>query len=390
MRKTVIVTSILAALAGCHQTPVKEARIEAYARWNHTRAKVLCGVAQEHLKCGRLDLAALKAQEALALQPEFTEARVLLSRVCIEQGNYPVAIDQLTTLADEAPGSAEVHYLLGVAQEKNRQLADALESYRKAQVSSENNLPAIMAATEVLVAMDRLREAHHQIDSYMSLAGDEPGMYELAGRVAMLGGEYARAVQYYQQACDVDYKNEAYREMLARSQFHAGLYSNAIVTLQQLAQADKYRDQAWVHAMLGDCQMALNCAIKAREPYFRATQLSPAKAGVWAKLGQASLACDDVPQAIESAMAALRLDSASLDATLLLGYALLRDGQVTRSIRILTAATNRHPNSGTLYCLLGRAHATSGDRPQAMRCYAAALRVEPTNRLARELLSIAG
>jgi len=389
MKKTIIITLVLSALAGCHQTPVKEARIEAYARWNQTRAKVLRGVAEEHLKCGRLDLAALKAQESLALQPEFTEACVLLSRVYIEQGNYASAIDQLTSLADEAPDSAEIHYLLGVAQEKNGQLADALNSYRTAQAKSENNLPAIMAATEVLVAMDRLREAHHQIDSYMSLAGDEAGMYELAGRVAMLGGEHARAVQYYQQACDVDYKNEAYREMLARSQFHAGLHPGAIATLKQLAQTENYRDQAWVHAMLGDCQMALNRAIEARQTYFRATQLSPAKADVWTKLGQASLVCDDVPQAIASAKAALKLDSASLDATLLLGYALLRDGQVALAIRILTNATNRHRNSGTLYCLLGRAHATSGDHPQAKRCYDAALRVEPTNRLARELL-IAG
>lgn len=384
-------------LAGC-QTSVPEATQEAYERWDEARAKVLYGVAREHLSVGQLDQARRKAVAALALKEDYHLARTLLAKVYIEQGHYGAAIGQLKQVLDARPKAAGVYYLVGVAQEKAGLLAEALASYRRCQtieavvtagmpVMTAQGLSAVTAATEVLVQMRQLRQAQLYVESYLPHGESSPGMYELAGRIAMMQEDYPRAARFYQQACDLDPKNRRYREALAACEFHSGHWAAALEALENLGESDGYTVPVWVHTMIGDCLMAVGRAYEARDAYFAASELRPADAGVWTNLAKAALAIDDTPRAILSSGHALKLDPGRLDASLLLGYALLKDAQHRRAVAVLTQAARSHPRSGTLRCLLGRAYEVEGDGAEAVRWYAAALRVEPENQLAKELLA---
>jgi tetratricopeptide (TPR) repeat protein len=388
MKTYQVIPILLAVLAGCQKgTTSEDARIDARQRWQITRANVLVSLGEEHLKVGQLDKAAGKVTEAVSLYEDCNDARVLLGRIRIEQGKYGQAIAALEGALQREPNRSEVHYLLGVAQEKTNLLDPALTSYRRAYELDPSSLEPIVAATEVLVAMNRPREAEAYIESFMSQADNHPEVYELAGRLAMMQKESARAVTYFQQACDLDTKNARYQEMLAKAMVSAGHFEDAVDTLDALTQRSEYECPTWVYLMLGDCHLAMQNPEKARQAFWVASERDSDDPGCWASLAKASLMLGDVERATVAAEQALRLQRNHLGATLVLGYAQLRSGDSREAIELLTRATVAHPDNSTIRCLLGRAHAATGNSQRAARCYAQALECDPDNELARRLLA---
>ena len=211
MKRWITILLAPCLLAGCGTKPISEAKQEAYHRWHHTRAQVVCEVAAEQLRVGQLDLAGSKVREALALDGEYLPARILLGKVLLEKGEYIIASAQLTELAGDVPESAEIHYLLGAALEKEGRLDEALNSYRRSHQLDEKNPAPVAAVGEVLVALDRLEEAQLYMESYITPAASEPTLHELAGRVAMMRCQYEKAATYYEQAADIDRRNVKYR-----------------------------------------------------------------------------------------------------------------------------------------------------------------------------------
>jgi predicted Zn-dependent protease len=381
---------VVPVLAGCQgQLPkVADAKVEAAKRWNAARARMLYGVALEHFRVGQLDRATHKVLEAIALDGECLEARVLLSKLHIEEGRHARAREELAGVLDKAPQSPEAFYLLGVAQEKGGQLEEALASYRRAHALNEADVAPVVAAAEVLVAIGRIHDAQTYVDSYAPKAGDDAALCELGGRLAMMRRDYPKAAVYYQRAVDLDARNRRYAEALGRAQFLAGKHEQAVETLRRLTASEDC--SPWVYVILGDCHTALDDASAARESYAAAAERMESSAGVRAKLAEATLRAGDRRRAIAIAREAVRLDDGSLDAALVLGHALLLDGQAKQAVAELTAASRRHAHSPTLWCLLGRSHAARGEREAAARCYTSALRADPACGLARELLKQMG
>ena len=381
-----IVTGILMlAAAGCQKT-APDSKAEAIKRWDQTRSQMVYGVALEHFRSGQLDRACSKAMESLSLDENNTMSRLLLGKVYIEQGHYNQAVTELKRVEVEWSKSAEAMYYLGVAQEKAGQLDDALASYRRAQALDSTSLVSVTAAAE---AMGKVADARIYLDNYMTSAGADPAMYELAGRLAVMSEDHRQAVNYYQQALDLDPKNLRYRESLGRSQFHASLYSDALDTLRPLTRTTHYTCPVWVHTLMGDCLMGLGRPENARDCYHLAKDLAPESSGAWTNLAKAALAAGDAPRAIVASQQAMTLDSTSLDAAMLLGFAFMRDGQLERAQSVLKTAAVQHADKAIVQCLLGRAYAADGKGDQAAQCYQQALKIDPASALARELAGTA-
>lgn len=389
MKRWIVYLATMGILSGCGNLlpSVSKAKEQAQKRWEGARAQVTCGVAAEHLKVGQLAEARAKVLEALALDPSYAEAKILLAKVLIEQGEYHNAATELLDVQKKLPQSDEVQYLLGVAREREGKLSEALLAYRKAKELTPENLMASKAASEVLVAMDRMPEAQAELQSALAAGADDPGLYELAGRLASMQNQHAEAAGHYERAYSLSPETVAYRESIAREQFLAGYYQKAAATLKALSAMEEYERVTWLPTMLGDCYLAMNQPLDAKDAYEEASRRDPENAGTWTKLANVSLALREYPQAIVIANHALKLQPESVDAALLLGYALLHGRQVNDAAAFLQKAAGQHPNCGTLQCLLGQALAASGDAQGAARCYASALQTEPGNVLAERLLS---
>ncbi|MHC4294020.1 MAG: tetratricopeptide repeat protein, partial [Planctomycetota bacterium] len=207
MRKTIITAMLLGLLAGCNTPSVPQAKKEAYQRWHATRAQILHNQAVEHHKVGQLAKARAKVSEALSLNPNFADGRVLLGKIYIEQGQYALAERELTQARLKYPESGEVLYLLGVAQEKQGLFDDALANYRCSHAVDSSSLEAVVAAAEVLASKGQSEEALNYIESYLSGVTDDVSAYELAGRLAMMQEQYDKAAEYYRFAHDLEGEN---------------------------------------------------------------------------------------------------------------------------------------------------------------------------------------
>ncbi len=385
MKRWIMALAIVAVvLSGCG---ANERRVEAYKRWYGTRAKALYGLAGEHLRVGQLDKARNKTQEALALDPEFAPARILLGKIHIEQGHYKLGSEQLEIVRAKHPENPEAVYLLAVAWEKQGRLEEALAGYRKAHALQRENLSCVTAAGEVMVAMGQTVEAGRYIEGYLAEGANEPALHELAGRVAMMNRDYSKAADRLAKACEIDYKNARYAESLARAQFLAGRHSEALETFKGLLTREGYTVEAWVHTKIGDCYMALNRPTAARDAYYRVREIKGDDADAWADIAKAALALGDDVRATLAAREALQADESHAEATLVLGYALIRNGQAREARRALSRSLGRFRDSATFLCLLGRACAADGDEQAARRHYRQAAQLEPENDLPKTLLA---
>jgi len=387
MKRWMLAAAVLGILTGCQTTDQKALREQSIKRWYTARAEVLCGLGREHLKVGQLDSAAKVGREALALEANCVNAHVLLGKVYIEQGLYAQAESELRAAAELQSSSAEIHYLLGVAQEKAGEMEEALASYRRSLELDSSYTDAILAIGEVLAETDKVEEALAYAETNMKVAGNQPGIYELAGRLATMLKDYGKAEKYYQLATDLDYGNPYYLDALAQSQFMAGHADRAQETLRKLVAIPGHGNRASVHVRLGDCLLATGRAAEARDEYLCAGELAPDNAAAWTGLTRAYLALSDVNRASLAAKEALKADGLNSEASMVLGYALLRSGQIAQAISVLSRAASAHPNDAMLICLLGRAHAAAGNTDQARKCYDAALKLEPGNQLAKTLLA---
>src|SRR5688572_27392776 len=88
--------ALLIVLAlGCSSTPQKSQQELAKEKWNHTRAMVLFGLARDQYATGNFDPARKTINEALAMDPNNGQARVLSAKLAIEAGQLELADREL-------------------------------------------------------------------------------------------------------------------------------------------------------------------------------------------------------------------------------------------------------------------------------------------------------
>jgi tetratricopeptide (TPR) repeat protein len=386
MKRLIAVIVVVGALTGCQSNTSKQ---DAHKQWFRARGQVLCELGNEHFKAGQLDDARGKALEALKLNDELDEARLLLGKVYLEQDRYLEAVNPLAAVTVHQPNLAEGWYLLAVAQERSDQPEQALASYTRACELDAANTDAILARGEVLVALGRIADARQAAESAFTAHRTDPGLYEQAGRLAMMQEDYKAAAAYFQQAGDLDCRNLRYQESQALALLLGGQYQRAAGILEQITRSADYRPSAWVHSTLGDCYLAMGRPDEAQDAYGRACDLDNRNPRSWCNAARASMEAGDFRRAAIAAGEALRLESYHRDASMLYGYALLREGQVEQALTFLRQACRAHPDSSDLHCLLGRAYEARGDPGAARRCYDQAAQMEPANALARQLLASA-
>ena len=375
----------LAAVSGCSDM-FNDASAEANDNWRHARANSSYAEAREKLRLGDLSKARDKADEALELDERHHDARILMAKIDIEDGRYQSALDGLEQVLTWRPDDEEVVFLQAVAHEKLGRLDWALQDYRRAYELDSSDFGAILAATEVLVLMDKVREASDFLAQHLSRADNDPAAYELAGRLAMMLDEYDLAAMHYQRAGDLDMDNADYREAMAMALVYSDQHQHAVAALEEVVEHHDGDAPAWVYAMLGDSYLALGQFVKARRQYEVLCRREPDAAESWLALAKAHAMEGHHTEAVDACYRALELDATASEAKSLLGYVLLKGGQTSRALSLLTQAAIAHPGDATLQCVLGQAYDASGRAGEAQACYAEAARIEPSNRVAWRLL----
>ena len=379
-----VMVSLIAVLAGCGSM-FENASADAQESWQDVRAEAASREAAEHFRVGHLDKALAKATEAVQLSDRNVNARIILAKIHIEQGRYQAAADEADRVLGWNLNNPEARFLQAVAHEKLGLLEYALQDYRQAFELDESNFSAVLGASEVLVAMDRPDDALAYLSRHLDLADNDPAAYELAGRLAMMQGQYDAAADHYRRACDADMDNLDYLKALGLAQVYAGRHTQAARTLQAVIQQDE-DVPTWVYATLGDSYVELGKPARATEYYEKLCELAPESANSWLSLAKARISLGQFGGAMGACRRAVDVDADNADAKSLLGYLLLKDGQVDQAVAVLAPAVQAHPDDAMLQCVLGRAYDAAGRQQRARVCYNQAVRLDPDNQVAWALL----
>ena len=420
MKHYTILLATAVAISGCGL--MQKEKVKSYKQWHQARSRIICSVGEEHLKAGSLDKARSCAVESLSLNSDYLPARILLAKVLLGKGYYEEAAKQLqkaetlsvslkTDGAAAAPRGAKIAYLHGEALERAGRYAEALQRYQKARALEPSNDAYVMASAEVLVSMGKPKGALELLEVRLQRigAGGEPAMLILAGEVAMLVGNYARAAEFFQQILDMKQGSDSaksgrpVRESLAKAHFFAGNYRQAIESLKLISDSSVSRSSdspvlrsCWVHIMTGDSYMALNRPRKAKAAYEEAVQIEPGDWPVWLALAKAAVADGDGRRGLVAGLRALELaddrttiggNKGRLEIAVVTSYAMLMENRPNDAMRVLAGSARENPNDPMMWCMLGRCYSAQGRSDRAAVCYMAALRADPKNRLAKNLLT---
>jgi predicted Zn-dependent protease len=286
----------LVLLVGCSSMK-NEQKIAAKKEWNSARANVLFSLAKDQYATGNFDKSRQTVDEALGMDPQNVNLRILSAKLNIEQGHLESADADLKLARASNPRNAETDYLSGVIYQRWQKPEAAYDYYKAASEKAPSELAYVLARAEMLVTMDKPTEALELLQAKVTFFEHSAAIRDAAGQLLVQQHKYKDAVDMLRQASVLATDDMAIREHLALAMFYAGQYREAADALTRLTKKESYDERADLLAALGECQLQLALYRDARSTFETATRLDPSSAGMWLGHAKAAMQLNDLKRA---------------------------------------------------------------------------------------------
>jgi tetratricopeptide (TPR) repeat protein len=217
-------------------------------------------LAQAHLDYAR-GIALL--ERAVALTPNSAKAHQALGRGYVDQGREDEGYAELVVALWLDPGGAETLAALGRLQLAADPIPQAMDVLTRAVAVEPANAPAVNALGETLLRAGRATEGQERLEESRRLQARAvdaqrrsrtAGMLSLQAELAMTQRDYARAIDTWEQAAEMEPRNITIRLGLADALIATKRLTEAIPALQAATSLDAGAD---VHRRLADVYAAL-------------------------------------------------------------------------------------------------------------------------------------
>lgn len=382
-----IVLLNVSALAGCATQSHAQAKKDAFDRWSQTRAAVMYNLAKQQFETGDLNKASQTIMTAIETKPDDPRHYELAARIAMENGQLERAHILLGEALKHDPNHAEAHYLRGVLMQRWRKYDEALASYDAAYAAKPDEVGSLLAASEMLVKLDRLDEAIDRLDAKLVYFEHNAAIRVALGRMYMLDGQHDAAARALNDAHLLSPDDLMIVEHLIRAELAAGRYASAIDRLQRLLEAGDYADRDDLRMMLADCYMAVERPGEARAIYLTLTRKNPNSVPAWIKLGQAAWIIGDVERLGQAAARVAALDPGRFEGAILMGMAAHLEGRTAQAVAYFDRAAGLDPDNTLPLILRGMTLERSGNAAAAAESYRVALTINPDDARAQQLLA---
>jgi predicted TPR repeat methyltransferase len=306
----------------------------------------------EHLRSERLLGASECYRRALAIDPDYVDARVALGYALCEQKEHRAAADELRHALEIDSRNADAHYLLGTIARSANDSAHAIEHFTLAIDAQPDLEFAHRELIAVLFASGQIERTNEALRRAMSIF---PKLAEFPfdlGNILLKEGDFDNAAACYKKALDLE---------PGSAQAHKGL-GDALSKKRDLARAAQaYQKAIWfdpdfveAHIALGSVMQTQGNTGQAAASYQRAVAIRPEHAG--AQMG--------------------------------LGDAFEQLGRIDEAIACYRRAVAISPESSAPHQFLGNALRGRGDLQEAVECYKRVVALDPKNPV-RHLLAAA-
>lgn len=143
-------------------------------------------------------------QESLDLANLRIAYRLRQADLVREDGDLARAYEYLQPLLQVNPNDPRLLMALARLYNDAKEFDRTLEIYRRVLAQDASNLDAYKGAIGASLALGQNEEAAILLDEAFALDASNPRLFALAGRLARARGEDGRALQYFQQALDLD------------------------------------------------------------------------------------------------------------------------------------------------------------------------------------------
>jgi len=326
--KHTIAIMVLILCAGCAgSTKVgKDARAAAYQRMDVINASLAAQQAKQQFEVGQLEQAIGTIDAALARFNENAEYHLLRGRILLELHRLDSAKKSLTRAIELAPESAEPYYFLGVLHQRWSEDETAIAAYKKAMQNDPPHPQYFMAVAESYVALGQLDDALQLLLQSGKEFQHQPSVPALLGQIYLLKGEAGKAAKHLSDSRLLGNDGAEILTSLAAAQFHAAMYAQCLMTLQQLQ--DTTGDLAPIHQrMRGKCFAVTGRIQQGRDICLEVLRITPEDTSAWLDLGYIAWQMGDYERLGHCGRRLMQLNPALPEGCLFEGIAAIHAGK---------------------------------------------------------------
>ncbi|MGO9617923.1 MAG: tetratricopeptide repeat protein [Bryobacteraceae bacterium] len=271
-------------------------------------------VADRAVAAGEVEQARQEFESALAIRPDFIQARFELARLEIAKGDYEAA----------------------------------LKTAQQALAVDRSNLPAQIIESAALLAQKKTDEARQLLENLRSKTPDSPDVVFQLGRLNLVEQKYKEADQDFRRTYDLNPANIRGMTGLVESDLLQNKPDAAIQTLK--AELAKNPERSEIKLLLADVEVRIGNLDDAIADYQsivdKLGKNSKARARIYVRLGEAYRRKGDPADAIQAFQKAREL--LPDDETVLSSLALVLDAaqRWSEAIQVYNAAIKLAPNDG--------------------------------------------
>jgi tetratricopeptide (TPR) repeat protein len=218
-------------------------------------------------------------ERAVQMDPDYNDARILLARACLQNGNFAIAEQQASQVLRRDPRSATTHLILGRIAFEDRNWPEVIRSLRLAlRAGADAPDSPEMVLTHLYLGMalkeeGYLRAAGDQLEAYARAMrqptveisthlelGQIKNLYRALmpvwiGEIQSALGNHRRAAQAYQEAIDAGADDPELVHKLILELARAGQANDAIDRAQALL-AESPADEQLLSLLQETCELA--------------------------------------------------------------------------------------------------------------------------------------
>ncbi|MBN2375544.1 MAG: tetratricopeptide repeat protein [Sedimentisphaerales bacterium] len=392
---------LLMTVVGCNQSH-QQAKQAAMERWQKARARLSVDLAIQQFHSGDLKKAAATAVSAIDINPQYTQAHLILGQIYLEQDKLSNSRNCFEKCLELEPDQPEAHYFLGVINQRLQKLQPAFDHFQAAWRFQADRADYLLGMVNTKMAMGEPDNALQLLNENINTVNKTETLYATAGNIYVSLGRDDAAVEKFQQALDINPDAWIVKESLAFSLQRCGQHNKALQYFKELdshsstgnttgsgntIDSGKNSDGRWIYQLaMGDCYLALKNYHQAQRCYEYASTQNASNPDLWVRLGQTHLARQKTDQAETCAHKALALDENNSEALLLIGYVAIKNGDYQQGKTVCKQMIDKNDQDPLAYCMLGQCLQALGQNDEALDCYARALKIDPNDKLAGKLL----
>ncbi len=239
-------------------------------------------IARINLEQRNLNEAQAAIEEAIKINPDFTELWVYAGFIALDKTDYNSARYYFTEAAYRNADMTQIYYLLGATAEMDGRLSDAYFFYKKAANINPASIPALGALANISDRLGRKQEAFRTFERIIQLDSTDATALNYVGYTyAERAESLSYALDLIERALSIEPNNGYFIDSRGWVYYQQGNYESALLDLKR---ASEIVEDAVILEHLGDVYVKLGELDEAIATYKRVLAIDPKNRNVRKKL----------------------------------------------------------------------------------------------------------